>query len=135
MIGETISHFKIINKLGQGGMGEVFLAEDTRLDRQVALKFLPESMHQDSVAEQRSLCEAESAAALHHPFACNIYEAGEEDGKSFISMEYVQGKNLKHKLEEWIHPFQCILMLGYVLSGRSRNADIERRTRYRNYDR
>ena len=70
MIGETISHFKIINKLGQGGMGEVFLAEDTRLDRQVALKFLPESMHQDSVAEQRSLCEAESAAALHHPFAC-----------------------------------------------------------------
>ena len=100
MVGQTISHYKIIDKLGQGGMGEVYLAEDTKLDRKVALKFLPDLMHQDPVAEKRFLREAKSAAALDHPFICNIYEAGVEDGKSFISMEYVQGENLKDKLEK-----------------------------------
>ena len=100
MVGQTISHYKIIDELGQGGMGEVYLAEDTKLDRKVALKFLPDFMQQDPVAEKRFLREAKSAAALDHPFICNIYEAGVEDGKSFISMEYVQGENLKDKLEQ-----------------------------------
>ena len=98
MIGRTISHYKIIDKLGEGGMGEVFLAEDTSLDRKVALKFLPDFMQQDPVAEKRFLREAKSAAALDHPYICKIYEVGEEDGKSFISMEYVQGETLKDKL-------------------------------------
>ncbi len=79
-------------------MGEVFLAEDTKLDRKVALKFLPDFMQQDPVAEKRFLREAKSAAALDHPYICHIHEVGEEDGKSFISMEYVQGQTLKDKL-------------------------------------
>ena len=98
MVGETIAHYKIIDKLGQGGMGEVFLAEDTKLDRKVALKFLPDSLHQDPVAEKRFLREAKSAAALDHPFICHVHEVGEDNGKSFISMEYVSGENLKDRL-------------------------------------
>ena len=100
MVGQTISHYKVLEKIGEGGMGEVYLAEDQTLDRKVALKFLPDFMQQDPVAEKRFLREAKSAAALDHPFICNIYEAGVEDGKSFISMEYVRGENLKDKLEQ-----------------------------------
>ena len=98
MVGTTISHYKILEKIGQGGMGEVFLAQDTSLDRKVALKFLPHSMQEDPVAHKRFLREAKSAAALDHPFICKIYETGKEDGKSFISMEYVQGETLKEQL-------------------------------------
>ena len=98
MVGTTISHYKVLEKIGQGGMGEVFLALDTSLDRKVALKFLPDFLQQDPVAEKRFLREAKSAAALDHPFIGNIYEVGEEDGRSFISMEYVQGETLKEKL-------------------------------------
>jgi len=100
MIGKTLSHYKVLEKIGQGGMGEVFLAEDTTLDRKVALKFLPEEMQQDSTAKKRFLREAKSAAALDHPFICHIHEVGEAEGKSFISMEYIQGTTLKEKLVE-----------------------------------
>ena len=79
-------------------MGEVYLAQDTKLDRKVALKFLPEKMQQDSTARKRFLREAKSAAALDHPYICHIHEVGEAEGKSFISMEYVQGATLKEKL-------------------------------------
>ena len=98
MIGQTISHYKIIDKLGEGGMGEVFLAQDTSLDRKVALKFLPDFMQDNRTAQRRFLREAKSAASLDHPFICKIYETGEEEGKSFISMEYMQGTTLKDKL-------------------------------------
>lgn len=89
MIGKTISHYKIVDKLGEGGMGQVFLADDTSLDRKVALKFLPENLQQDPTARKRFLREAKSAAALDHPYICNIFQIGEEDDTAFIVMEYV----------------------------------------------
>jgi len=100
MVGKTLSHYKVLEKIGQGGMGEVFLAQDTTLDRKVALKFLPEEMQQDSTAKKRFLREAKSAAALDHPFICHIHEVGEVEGKSFIAMEYIQGTTLREKLVE-----------------------------------
>ncbi len=98
MVGETISHYKILEKIGQGGMGEVYLAQDTKLDRKVALKFLLEEIQQDSTARKRFLREAKSAAALDHPYICKIYEIGEAEEKSFISMEYIQGTTLQEEL-------------------------------------
>ncbi len=100
MVGKTISHYRILEKIGQGGMGEVYLAQDTTLDRKVALKFLPEELEQDPMTRKRFLREAKSAAALDHPYVCQIHEVGEVEGKSFISMEYVQGTTLKEKLTE-----------------------------------
>ncbi len=100
MVGKTLSHYKVLEKIGQGGMGEVFLAQDTTLDRKVALKFLPEELEQDSTAKKRFLREAKSAAALDHPYICHIHEVGEVEGKSFIAMEYVQGTTLGEKLTE-----------------------------------
>ncbi len=95
MLGTTISHFRIESSLGRGGMGEVFLAQDTTLDRKVALKFLAEELQEDTNARLRFLREAKSAASLDHPYICKIYAVGEEKGKSFIAMEYVQGATLK----------------------------------------
>jgi len=100
VVGKTISHYRILEKIGQGGMGEVYLAQDTSLDRKVALKFLPEELEQDPTTRKRFLREAKSAAALDHPYVCQIHEVGEVEGKSFISMEYVQGTTLKEKLTE-----------------------------------
>jgi len=100
-----LSRYELLEKIGAGGMGEVFLARDTTLERQVALKFLPEALQQDAGARARFLREAKSAAALDHPFVCKIYEIGEEstgseggDGRSFIAMEYVQGETLAERL-------------------------------------
>ena len=97
MIGQTISHYKILEKLGEGGMGEVYLAQDTSLDRKVALKFLPQEMQQDEAARERFLREAKASAALDHPYICQVHEVDEIDGRDFIALEYVQGVTLEDK--------------------------------------
>ena len=109
MVGTTISHYKVLEKIGQGGMGEVYLAQDTTLDRKVALKFLHEELEQDTTARKRFLREAKSAAALDHPYICHIHEVGEVEGKSFISMEYIQGATLQEKLAQGPLPLKDAL--------------------------
>jgi serine/threonine protein kinase len=92
MIGQTISHYKVLEKIGEGGMGQVYLAEDTSLERKVALKFLPLGLQTDPVAHKRFIREAKSAAAIEHPYICNIKEVAQtNDGQDFIVMEYVEG--------------------------------------------
>ena len=94
MISESISHYRILKKLGAGGMGEVYLAEDTLLNRKVAIKFLPADSVADLQAKRRLIREAQAAAMLDHPNICPIHEVGEEDGRSFIVMQYLEGETL-----------------------------------------
>jgi serine/threonine protein kinase/tetratricopeptide (TPR) repeat protein len=111
MIGRRFGHYQILKKIGQGGMGEVYLADDTSLQRKVALKFLPADMQQDPSARQRLMREAKSAAALDHPFICHINEVGEADGKDFIVLEYVEGETLKERLAREPQPLKEALRL------------------------